>query len=313
MAKAKSRKPTRNILLHDPMAEAGRKLFAQQLKTMRRHEDGSRSGEDIESVHQMRVAIRRMRTLFGLIGTHYRPKTVAKYGGGLRRIARALGNIRDLDVLILDLQEFQKTQAEATQAALAEVVGILDARRDRFRRRLNALFNSRSYSRFVRQFRRLCRKRGRGARLLPGTETPHQVRHVLPLLLHERLAIVRAYDSVLPASEDTTLHALRVEFKRLRYALEFFNPLLGSSANGYLEQVKAMQDLLGRINDIAVFSQYLGGLEELTPEQTAAIKCYFADRDLELIGLREQFYANWQSFNSRARLRQFSDSLLVLR
>ena len=204
MAKAKSRKPSREILLDDPMAEAGRKLFAQQIRLMRRHEDGSRSGEHIESVHQMRVAIRRMRTLFGLIGSHYRPKTVAKYGGGLRRIARALGNIRDLDVLILDLQDFQGSQPEPTQTALDDVIGILNTRRDRFRRRLNALFDSKSYARFLRQFRRLCRKSGRGARPVPQRESPHQVRHLLPLLLHERLAIVRAYDVVLPATEDTT-------------------------------------------------------------------------------------------------------------
>ena len=74
-----------------------------------------------------------------------------------------------------------------------------------------------------------------------------------------------------------------------------------------------MQDLLGRINDIAVFSDYVNALENLTPEQSAAVASYIECRDHELIGLREQFYAKWQSFNSRARLRQFSDSLLVLR
>ena len=313
MTNAKSKKPSRQISLADPMAEAGRKLFAQQLRSMRRHEDGSRSGEDIESVHQMRVAIRRMRTLFGLLGAHYRPKTVAKYGGGLRRIARALGRIRDLDVLILDLQDFQRSQPAPTQAALDEVIGILDARRARYRKQLNKRFDSKSYARFLRQFRRLCRKPGRGARPVPKREDPHQVRHALPLLLHERLAIVRAYDTVLPAAEDTTLHALRVEFKQLRYALEFFLPLLGTTAQSFLVEVKAMQDLLGRINDIAIFSEYVQGLEGLTPEGAAAIASYSADRDHELIGLREDFYARWQSFNTRARQRQFSDSLLVLR
>ena len=58
---------------------------------MKSHEQGSRSGEDIESVHQMRVAIRRMRSLFNLIGAHYRRKTVAEFERGLREIARALG------------------------------------------------------------------------------------------------------------------------------------------------------------------------------------------------------------------------------
>ena len=77
------------------------RLLAVQLNRMKRHEAGSRTGEDIESVHQMRVAIRRMRSLFRLVGAYYKPKTVDKYSRDLRRIARALGNIRDLDVLIL--------------------------------------------------------------------------------------------------------------------------------------------------------------------------------------------------------------------
>ena len=308
-----SKKAAREIQLQDPMAEAGRKLFARQIKAMIRHEKGSRSGEDIESVHQMRVAIRRMRTLYGLIGSHYRAKTAAKHGRNLRRIARALGRIRDLDVLILDLQDFQNGQPEHTHIPMDELIAILDARRRRFRSRLNGLFDSKSYARFLRQFSRFCRKRGRGAKRIAHGETPHQVRHVLPLLLHERLASVRAYDAVLPAKEDTTLHNLRVEFKQLRYALEFFSSLLGSSAGDYLVEVKAMQDLLGRINDIAIFAEYLCNLEDLTPEQAAALDSYTQDRERELEGLRVDFYEKWQAFNARARLRQFSDALLVLR
>ena len=104
------------------MAEAGRKLLAAQLDRMLRHEAGSRTGENIESVHQMRVAIRRMRSLFMLIGATYKPKTVNKFSRGLRRIARALGNIRDLDVLIHDLKAFRQSLPEGEQAMLDQVV-----------------------------------------------------------------------------------------------------------------------------------------------------------------------------------------------
>ena len=313
MTKTKAKKRSSEVVLQDPMAEAGRKLFSKQISRMKRHEVGSRSGEDIESVHQMRVAIRRMRSLFKLIGSHYQPKTVAKYGKGLRRIARALGNIRDLDVLIVDLQDYQSALPADSHATLDLVVAILEARRDKYRCRLNDLFDSRSYARFVRQIERLCRKPGRGAKAIARPEQPHQVRHVLPLLLHERLAKVRAYDSVLPAKDDTVLHALRVEFKQLRYALEFFNPLLGKSADAFLVEVKAMQELLGRINDIAVFDAYMRQLGNLSPEQVDLIQGYLADRDDELSTLRESFYEKWQCFNSRARHRQFADSMLVLR
>jgi CHAD domain-containing protein len=47
------------------------------------------------------------------------------------------------------------------------------------------------------------------------------------------------------------LHRLRIQFKRLRYAAEFFAPLLKKGATSrYLPQIKAMQEALGCINDL---------------------------------------------------------------
>lgn len=295
------------------MAEAGRKLLAIQFERMMRHEAGSRSGEDIESVHQMRVAIRRMRSLFMLIGAAYKPKTADKYSRDLRRVARALGRVRDLDVLIQDLGSFRQSMPESDQAALEQVILRLDKRRGEQRAKLNALFDSKFYARFLRQFARLCKKPGRGAAPLPSLEAPHQARHVLPVLFHERLARVRAYDTVLPAADDRILHALRVEFKQLRYALEFFQTLLGTSHVSFLREAKEMQDILGRINDIAVFSDTMSGLKKLSPQQAAVLQGYLAERDQALVALRLRFDKQWASFHTRARLRQFSDALLVLR
>ena len=307
------RKKKKEILPTDPMAEAGRVIFARQIRRMLSHETGSRTGADIESVHQMRVAIRRMRSLFNLIGAHYRPKTTAKYERGLRQTARALGAIRDLDVLILDLQEYQESLPPHDQEVLAQVVSMLDERRSACRERLNQLLDSKRYARFIRGFQRFAKRPAKGARRLKRSEAPHQLRHVLPLLLHERLARVKAYDTVLPAADDTILHALRVEYKQLRYALEFFQPILGRSAGRFLKRVKEMQEILGRINDIAVFSEYVSGFDQLSPLQSAILESYVLARNKELLVLREQFYDAWAQFNNRAPQRQFSDSLLVLR
>ena len=179
--------------------------------------------------------------------------------------------------------------------------------------RLNTLFDSKGYRHFLRDFSRLCQNPGRGTAKLRNEEAPHQVRHVLPLLLHERMARVKAYDTVLPAAQDTTLHALRVEFKQLRYALEHFRPLLGSAAGLFVRQVKAMQEILGRIQDIAVFTDYMMRLDDLPTDQAEVIEAYIAARHVELVHLRARFDEEWTRFNNRATQRQFSDSLLVLR
>lgn len=301
------------MLGRDHVADAGRKLFLQQLRRMKSHEAGSRTGEDIESVHKMRVAVRRMRSLLRLVGAFYPGKTVEKSEKELRQIARALGSIRDLDVLILDVQQFSATLPPEMQQQAQALVSRLERRRHKRRQRLNAFLDSKRYQRSVRHLENFARKKGKRDRRRQPPHEPQELRHALPLLLHQRLASVRAYNSVLPASDDKRLHSLRVECKRLRYAIEFFAPVLGSSAKNFLELVTSMQDTLGRINDIAVFVSRLQKLDQLPPQQAILVDEYIARRNSELIRLRATFYDQWTRLNTRVVQRKFSDALLVLR
>lgn len=301
------------ILITDHAAEASRKIFSQQLRRMKWHESGSRTGEDIESVHKMRVAVRRMRSLLRLVGDYHQGKTVATVEKRLRQIARALGGIRDLDVLILDFQHFSATLPPDAQEHAQALISRLDRRRAKQRKRLNVYFDSKGYERSLRQLESFAKRKGKRARRLMRPHEPQELRHVLPILLHQRLANVRAYDSVLPASDEKQLHALRVEGKRLRYALEFFAPVLGTSADSFLALIQSMQDTLGRINDIAVFVSRLQRLDKLSPEQATLVEKYVALRSNELIRLRTTFYDQWARLNTRAVQRKFSDALLVLR
>ena len=301
------------IQVTDSIAEAGRKIFSNQLVNMKENELGSRDGEDIESVHQMRVASRKMRSLFNMIGAHYKPKMVARYSQDLRNIGNTLGTIRDLDVLIEDMQAFQSTLDTDTQVLIEQVIKKLDKKRSKNRVKLNALLDSGSYRKFIDRFTDFTNAKKKGALYVSDKSTPHQVRHLLPIILHELLAKVRAYETVLEDAEDEVLHALRVEFKQLRYALEFFKSVLGTSGESFIKEVKEMQNLLGRINDIAVFTERANKIKRLNDEQQTIIEQYCDTRNQELDDLRKQFYVQWQSFNKRTTQRQFSDALLVLR
>ena len=297
----------------DPVAEAGRKIIARQTRRMLSQEAGSRQGADIEATHRMRVAIRRMRSLLKLIPEHYRPRARRELESGLRDIARALGRVRDLDVLLLDLQHYAASLPPDEKAQILSVISRLDRRRAKERERLKALFDSKSYARFLRQLKRFGKTSGKGARRLRRRSAPHQLRHILPVLLHQSLAQVKAYDAVLPAADIEVLHELRVEFKQLRYALEFFQPILGSSSGSYLRSVRAMQDYLGRVNDISVFTDTVSRLKKLSPAEAQSLERYRAARLAEREALREDFAALWRRFKSRATQREFSDALLVLR
>lgn len=304
--------PILPIELTDTMAQAGGKILAQQLTKMLEHEAGSRTGEDIESVHDMRVATRRMRSLLRLLKRYYQSKSVNKYGKSLQMIARTLGEVRDFDVLISDLQMFASDQKEDVKATIVTLIARLDKRRQKARAKLIQFFDSPAYSKFIPRFSQFIIK-AQETPPIDGDETPHQIRHLLPILLHERLAAVRAYETVVDGIDEDTLHALRVEFKRLRYAVEFFHPVLGSSADSFVDEIKTMQDNLGRANDLAVFQSRIKSLKKLKPEEKALVKDYLKSRKRELKALREQFPEQWSSFNKRTTQRQFSDALLVLR
>ena len=89
---------------------------------------------------------------------------------------------------------------------------------------------------------------------------PVEVRHVVPVLLHQQLAAVRGFN---PLFEDSaphdfeTLHALRIAFKRLRYATSTFTDVLGPTSAHFIMELKTVQDHLGRLNDVVVFEERL--------------------------------------------------------
>ncbi len=120
----------------DLMAEAGRKILLAEFVKMMQNEAGSRTGEDIESVHDMRVAIRKMRSLFRLLSPYYKRTSISPYKTELQHLAWTLGAVRDLDVLIEDIRVYQLTLKAAKQADLQQALQRLPRRCEALRRSL---------------------------------------------------------------------------------------------------------------------------------------------------------------------------------
>lgn len=298
----------------DPMAEAGRKLMLAEFLRMLAEEDGARVGEDIEHVHNMRVAIRRMRSVFKLLGNYYQPKTIRPYRRGLRAVMQALGEVRDLDVMIHDLQAFLPQMPPEQVGAMQSVVDSLDQRRAVARAELSEVLDSKRYRRLCRDFGAFLTTPEAGASAPLGAQVvPNQVRHAAPPLICQRLAEVRAYDVVLPTDSAPTLHQLRITFKALRYTVSLFEGLLGAEAAGFISELKAIQDHLGRLNDIAVAHERLGLLmADLEGDQCAALWVYLEHLDVERPALIEQFPAVWKRFNSKPVQRKLALAMLHL-
>jgi CHAD domain-containing protein len=299
----------------DTMAEAGRKVLLKEFVRMLKHEAGSRTGEDLEDVHQMRVSTRRIRSTLRLLRRYYRARALSRYRRRLRKVARALGAVRDLDVLIADLSQFQTALDAEQQAGLKTAIERFEQKRAAARADLISIFDGKAYRRFVSDFGEFLTTPGAGAKTLHSDDiVPVQLRHVLPGMIHDCLAAVLAYDAVVGDADAERLHGLRIEFKRLRYIVALFDEVLGSQMADFVEELKAIQDHLGRLNDIAIAHQHLdalvAGRDGYVP---SAMQAYSERLDAEAADLLAKFPVVWSRFNSRKVQSKLSSGLLALR
>jgi triphosphatase len=284
------------------MAEAGRLMWRSQLTAVILNEAGARRGQDIEYVHDMRVATRRARAVARLFGAYFKPKALAGFLGDLRRTARTLGAVRDLDVALQKLQKYARTRPEGEQQGLLEMAAEWRIARREAYRELLAWLDSPPYRRFVSAFAAFSAKSGQGARdvgvALGEPPMPFEVRHVMPSAILNRFEQVRAYEPQFDGAEAIpveTLHALRIDCKALRYSLEPVQPLLGAEGTALVDQLKRLQDHLGDLNDAVVTAARLAEMRAYAPEQPA-LDTYHAVQEAIIADLSASAPDAWRAF-----------------
>lgn len=277
------------------MPEAGRLMWRQQLTDMLLNEAGARSGDDIEYVHDMRVATRRARAAAKVFGAQYDKSVLKPFMKSLQATGRALGPVRDLDVALhkLDLQRLDASPEDADQ---------LDSLADEWRAARAPAYDSllewldgREYRRFIADFSLFCGSPGFGVKRETATvgikPAPKQVRHVMPVEILKRFEAVRCYETLFERGLDVpveALHALRIDCKRLRYSIEPVRLILDSEGEKLIKQLKALQDHLGDLNDAVVAHERLLGMLA-DGQDGAALERQLAVQEATMVELRAGF------------------------
>jgi CHAD domain-containing protein len=310
-AKARSR-PARKVKrmgvrADDPMAEAGRKILRYHWEQALAHEAGTVAGEDPEELHDMRVATRRQRAALRIVGPHCRRKTLRPVRDGLRALGGSLGAVRDLDVLLAAASAYQAT-LETTEAAAFQ--GLLDAwarRREAARVKMVEYLGGHAHAEFKERYTGFLDTPGAGVRAGAGEGAPRAalVAHVVPSEIWAHYGALCAFGKVLPWASAETLHALRIEGKRLRYLLEFFREVLDRSVEKAIAAIVALQDHLGELQDAVVTSglvgEFLAGPEALAnPGAAAAATRYRDSRQDRIRELRRGLDRSWSGVTGSA-------------
>jgi CHAD domain-containing protein len=232
-----------------------RGAVALQLRQIMAHDPGTRLGDDPESLHQHRVAARRLRAFLRaarpLLENRERVEALRAELGWL---GSALGPVRDLDVMLDHLRAEVASLGIDTRGAVP-LLKALERARTRARRSMLAALSSSRY--FV---------------LLDEIEG---VTAELPLLEDElpRLArkefrrLTRAVAAAGDDPDDETLHALRIRGKRARYAAE----LTGGMGAPFVVRAKRFQDVLGTHQDTVVIEARLRELTAADGDHARAI------------------------------------------
>jgi CHAD domain-containing protein/uncharacterized protein YjbK len=314
-AQPRMRKPPKKpgLKSKDTMAEGARKTLYFHFKKMLVHEPGTRTGQNIEELHDMRVSTRRMRAALGVFEAYLDKPRIKPFAKDLKRVGRTLGAVRDLDVFREKTQIYIDRLPPERQNELEPLMVVLNAEHQKARNRLLELLDSDRYVRFKKSFSIFLKKPGAAEPPMltsEGAPFPHRIRHVLPIVVYQRLARVRAFEELVnkPDVAVEQLHQLRIAFKGLRYTLEFFREVLGRDADALIKEIKEMQDHLGALQDAVVTCNILrdflnwgawghGGSDKKAAQRKPVIApgvaSYLAARQMELKNLLDQFPGLW--------------------
>jgi triphosphatase len=213
------------------------------------------SGQDrsVEAIHDLRVASRRLRafavTFEDLLGDSVGKRLEKR----LKRVTRAAGALRDLDVQLEALgARLATTQRELERAALEHLLEVLDGQRAKAERRVRRRLGKLELDAVPRLVRR-------GLRGVKGGLPNADAQRTYALTWLERLVADAAEQAPAPdeAEDAERLHNLRIDIKRLRYALELFEPLLGSGFEALHARATGLQELLGAHHDLVTLGELI--------------------------------------------------------
>jgi triphosphatase len=255
-------------------AEAFAALAGASLAQAGANARGVVHGKDPEYLHQLRVGLRRLRSVLrafrALAGT---AKPVVRR---LRSLMPAFGEARDWDVFVAWLQEVP---------AARELLAHARARRSVARRKAREAAASPEFQVFLLRTLRWLH----GAPLRESRESLRDFGGKALERLHRKvLKHARKVDWL----DSETRHRVRIRVKRLRYGCEFFAACFPrASVRPYLKSLEALQDILGELNDVAVGRRLV---QALGPH--AVVRRELAMRERRLIASLEPA---WTAFEKR--------------
>ncbi len=255
--------PRRPGLIPTEIADSIGPVLGKAVADIKAHEDGSRRGGDIEDVHKMRVATRRVRAYLKAARPALDRVATDRLRNDVRELAGTLGVIRDHDVMIDRLHQEAALLGDPDTGALEHLISRLETERIAGRDRLVTELDDPSYQALLTELQE--------AAAQPPVADPWADLHELAAgewrtLRKARTKLHRTFGKNPPNDE---LHELRIYGKRSRYAAELL-PSKGD-ISAFLEALAGLQEVLGDHQDACVLEDRLRELVDEVGDPHAGI------------------------------------------
>lgn len=223
---------------HMSVADGFAAVAAGCLKHFRLNEPLLIAERDAEALHQLRVAVRRLRSAIWMFRPAVRDRKLVGFQDQLRRFTRELGAARNIDVILATLPLNDPARSH------------LEDDRRRIYTKIVRKLDSRSFRLFIFDlFAWVQAGRWRSGEKASGPLMPFAIKR-----LNRLWASIERRSAHVGRLSDEERHKLRIDTKKMRYAVEFLaEPLrdLAQDRTKFVNAAENIQDRLGEINDLA--------------------------------------------------------------
>ena len=240
-----------------PAQQVAKQIHLHLLDTMERNVPGTKADIDSEFLHDLRVAVRRMRSALTQVKGVFPVDAVDRFKEDLGWIGQITGPTRDMDVYLLGFDDYRDSLPEAFRSDLDPLHLFLEKHQKSEHRAMLRHLNSQKFAESVQAWRNFLES--------PTAPDPTAPKADAPIKSVAAKRIYRTYNRVLteglaigPDTPAEALHDLRKSCKKLRYLLEFFQSLFGKDKVKHLvKALKVLLDNLGEFQDREVQARKL--------------------------------------------------------
>ena len=293
----------RIALSHDLTAgEAARRIFAALLAIIEVNEDGVRQDLDVEFLHDLRVAVRRTRSLLAQ-WKEILPPECAHYRQEFAWLGEMTGPARDLDVQLHDLADYAALLDIDLRGDLRPLREAVSSRRESERKRLLEALASSRYLDLKQGWRALI-EASNGEAWNTGA-MQHPVTSVASATIRRRhRKVCKLGGGLTLDSPDAQFHELRKQCKKLRYLLEFFAELYPrGEIKPLLKSLRRLQDNLGTYQDLSVqiadlpdYAGRMSGAKGAVARARDAVNLLLDRLEARKREIHGEFAATWSRF-----------------